>query len=783
LQVFPPVVHLDGPDDEQHLGILGEYTDGRRWDLTREAAFAVASDRVAAVDRAGSVHPQGDGATTVVIRAGDKQVTVPVQVRGARIERPVNFTREVVPVLTKAGCNQGACHGGLHGKGGFRLSLLGYDPAFDYGQIVQSAEGRRVVLSEPDRSILLLKPSLVMEHGGSERFKVDSAPYNLLLRWLEDGAPAPRPDDALVTDLEIWPPARILVPGEQQQLFVRATWSDGRSRDVSDTAQFDALNDSVASVSRDGLVTAHGPGETHIMVRFGGQARVVQMTLPYGHPTTGRIAISNFVDEKLASKWRALGLSPSPLSTDTEFLRRVYLDTIGTLPTPAEVKAFLADRRKDKRDRAIDAALERPEFVDFWALKWGDLLRINRDQLNEKGMWSFTNWVRAQLRENRPVDEFARDIITAEGSTFTDGPANFYRTANNPPDWAEATAQVFLGVRMQCARCHHHPFEKWTQEDYYGLAAFFTRLGTKNSQEFGLFGQERIVYLRPAGEQYLPGKGTLVKPHPLDGPPMDDPFDRRRMLAEWLTVPDNPFFARNIVNRFWGYFMGRGLVEPLDDMRVTNPPNNPDLLDALAKDFVQHHYDLKHLMRTILTSRSYQLSAAETAANEVDAANVFFTRYTVKRLSAEQLADALDFVTGTRERYQGLPAGTRAIQLPDTSVRSFLLDVFGRPPRQITCECERRAQPNIAQALHLLNGPDLNRKISAPTGRIEQLFKLRTPLPAVIDDLYLATLSRPPTKQETAKAREWIAQAGSAKEGAQDLLWSLLNSREFLFNH
>jgi hypothetical protein len=376
-----------------------------------------------------------------------------------------------------------------------------------------------------------------------------------------------------------------------------------------------------------------------------------------------------------------------------------------------------------------------------------------------------------------------RDIVTAEGSTFTEGPANFFRTSTVATDWSETTSQLFLGLRMQCAKCHHHPFEKWSQEDYYGLAAFFVRLNTKRSTEFGLFGGETVVYLKPAGEISHPRKGGVVKPHPLDGPVMDDPFDRRRKLADWLTAPDNPFFARNIVNRFWGYLMGRGLVEPLDDLRATNPPVNAELLDALAQDFVAHRYDFQHLLRTILNSRAYQLSPAGTPGNAADTNNVQFTRYTVKRLTAEQLADALDFATGTQEKYQGLPKGTRAIQLPDPAVKSFLLDVFGRPARQITCECERTSQPNIAQALHLLNGTFLNQKINAPAGRLETLFKAKTPVPAVVEEVYLVTLSRLPTPAEAQKALSWVAAAPSPQEGVQDLLWTLLNSREFLFNH
>jgi hypothetical protein len=784
LTVYPARVNLDGPRDEQRLAVMGEYADGRRRDLSREASYASDAPDVAVAGPGGIVRPAGDGHALITVRAGGQTADVPVRVRRAMADIPVSFTRDVVPTLTKAGCNQGACHGALHGRGGFRLSLLGYDPKFDHDQIVQSAEGRRVVLSDPERSIFLLKPTLTMEHGGGERFPVNARPYVLLRQWLEDGAPEPGPNDATVSGLRAWPARRVMTPGERQQVVVRAMWSDGRKEDVTANARYDALNDSVASVTPDGLVTARKPGETHIMVRFGGQVAVVQVTMPYAHvqlyPATAR---SNFVDDKLIARWKDLGLTPSLPCGDTEFLRRIHLDTTGTLPTPAEVRAFLADHRADKRARAIDGVLDRPEFVDFWTLKWGDLLRINRSQLNDKGMWSFHNWVRAALRDNKPLDEFARDIITAEGSTFTEGPANYYRVSQSPTDWSETTAQVFLGVRLQCAKCHHHPFEKWSQDDYYGMAAFFVRLGTKGSREFGLFGGETVVHLNPTGEIGHPRTGKVIPPHPLGGPVMDDQFDRRRRLADWLTARDNPFFARNIVNRIWGYTMGRGLVEPLDDLRATNPASNPELLDALAADFVRHKYDLKHLLRTIMSSRAYQLSSAVTPGNRADAANVYFTRFTVKRLTAEQLADAVDFATGTRAKYHGLPLGTRAIQLPDPEVQSFFLDVFGRPPRQLTCECERTSQPNIAQALHLLNGDFLNGKIAAATGRVEQLFQAKKPVPAMVEELYLATLSRPPRPQELHKALEAMKAAPTPREGVQDLLWVLLNSREFLFNH
>ncbi len=783
LVVYPAQITLDGPRDEQRVGVLGEYADGRQWDLSRDAAIVSRNAKVAVADQR-VIRPVADGQTTLTVTAAGQTRTIPVKVVGANIDKPVEFTREIIPILTKAGCNQGACHGAQHGRGGFKLSLLGFDALFDHAQIVQSAEGRRVVVSDPERSILLQKPALLMEHGGGERFAAGSRDYQFLKRWLEDGVPEPSAKDPETASIEVWPRQRVMVPGEQQQILVKATWKDGRVEDVTATARFDSLNDGVAAVTPGGLVTTKARGETHVMVRFCGQATVFQVTSPYGKVEPyPQVAVNNFIDDRLLAKWKELGLTPSPLCADDEFFRRIHLDAIGTLPKPEDVKAFLADQSPDKRAKAIDKALDRPEFVDFWALKWGDLLRISRDQMQDRGMWSFHNWVRGQLRDRKPLDEMVRDIITAEGSTFSEGPANYYMVARSPAEWAETTSQLFLGVRIGCAKCHHHPFEKWSQEDYAGMSAFFVRLGTKASQEFGLFGREQVVYLKNSGEQTHPRRGGVVKPHPLDGPEMNDPIDRRVKLAAWLTAPENAFFARNMANRFWGYLMGRGLVEPLDDVRATNPASNPELLDALAQDFIKSKFDVRHLLRTIMNSRAYQQSARVEPGNQADVQNIHYARFTVRRLTAEQIADAVDFATGTQEKYPGLPLGTRAIQLPDAEVKSFFLDVFGRPPRQITCECERTTQPNIAQAMHLLNGTALNKKIAAPAGRIDKLLKAKAPPAQIVDELYLATLSRLPQQDERQRVLGWIERAPNPREGVQDLLWVLLNSREFLFNH
>jgi len=786
LVVYPTAVKLSGPRDEQRIIVLGIWADGRKFDLTRAAKFTSGNAKIAAVER-GSVRATGDGNTAIAIDASGAKASVPVTVEKAAIDLPVSFAGEIVPILTKAGCNSGACHGAALGRGGFRLSLFGFDPVFDHDQIVRSNEGRRVVVSDPERSILIAKPALVMEHGGGEKLKLNGRDYNRMRQWLEDGAPDPDAKrDAEVTKLEVFPTTRVMVPGEQQQLAITAVWSDGRREDVTSTAQFDALNDSVAGITNAGLITAKKAGETHIMIRFGGQAEIAQVTLPFAkiekYPD---VPANNFIDEKLLAKWKDLGLTPSPLCSDDDFLRRLYLDAIGTMPTPDEIRAFLADPDPKKRAKAIDKVLDRGEFTDWWALKWGDLLRINRRALQEKGMWSFHNWVRAQVRDNIPADAFVRDIVTAEGSTFIDGPANFFRIGRGSDEWAETTAQLFLGIRIGCAKCHHHPFEKWSQDDYYGLTAFFTRIGSKNSQEFGLFGAETVIFIRPTGEATHPRKRGVVKPLPLDGDSKqswDDEFDRRKRLADWLTASDNKMFARNLANRFWGYTMGHGLVEPLDDMRATNPASNPELLDALADDLVKAKFNVKHLLKTIFNSRAYQLSSTPTDGNKIDAANTHFTHRTVRRLTAEQLADAVDFATGTQEKYAGLPLGTRAIQLPDSEVKSYLMDTFGRPARQVLCECERTGAPNIAQAMHLLNGVTLNGKIGEKTGRVEKLIAAKVPLPKAIEELYLVTWSRLPSPDEAKKAEGWVKSAPSVRDGLQDLLWVLTNSREFLFN-
>ncbi len=827
LQVEPARITLVGPRAEGRLVVTARLSSGVAVDVTPMARITSSNPRVADVDPGRVSHPISDGQASLVVAYGGRSVSVPVSVKDARKAAPIEFTREVVPIFTHAGCNQGSCHGSQYGKGGFKLSLAGTEPDVDYAALLKQAGGRRAYLFDPPQSLMLRKPTLAVAHMGGKRLEVGSIDYRLLLQWLADGAPGPTPKDPEVTRLDVFPSQRVMGKGGRQSLAIWATYSDGVVRDVTRWARLNALNEAVASVSADAVVRANGSGETGVMVRFGGQAALARVTVPFAQVARyPAFPSSNFVDDLVQRKWRSLGLLPSGPCDDATFMRRLYLDVIGTPPTAEEVRALLADTSSDKRTRLIDRVLDRPEYADYWTVKWADLLRSERGKLGPKGMWSFTNWIRAQLRENRPADQFCRDLITAQGSTFTNGPANYYRVVSSPPDLAETTAQVFLGTRLQCTRCHHHPYERWSQQDYYQFAAFFARVGIKGSNEFGIFGNEQVVRLNDGGEVTHPKTGKVMKPTPLGGypdsmkvhapktadlvdPDPDAGGDRRALLADWITR-DNPLFARNIVNRYWGYLMGRGLVEPIDDQRVTNPPTNPELLDALAKDFAAHGYDIKRLIRTICASRVYQLSASVTKQNQAD--STFYTHYLVKRLPAEVLLDAVNAATGTQEKFGGLPAGFRAIQLPDPQVDSYFLDAFGRAPRAIACECERSAEPNVGQALDLMMGDVVNRKVQDQNGLLGKLIAAKKSETEILQTLYLAALGRPPRQEETARAlgaihgqmerpaflpkqsvrfvpvqlrvgRTAAAKAADRTAVLQDILWALLNSREFVFNH
>jgi hypothetical protein len=800
IAVFPKSVELSGNFARAQLVVSEADRSGRvtprSEDLTPQAKFVSNAPNVVRVGPDGALTAVANGKAEIRISVetsrGTLITTVPVTVRDVESHPLVSYTRDITPIFSKAGCNMGACHAAQYGQAGFRLSVFGYEPQVDHANIVRDRAERRVDFMEPEQSLLLKKPTLQVLHGGGRRMQIGSTEYNTLAAWIASGAPGPKPSDPTVTKIVVTPSERITVPKTRQQLRVDAFYSDGVHRDVTALAKFDSMDEGVLSVTRQGLVTTNGQGQASALVRFDGQAAIATFVLPFAESAqlTGW-SNQNFVDEMASAKFRELGIAPAPLCSDGAFLRRAYVDAIGAIPSIDETRSFLASKDPAKRQHLVDRLLSltgdpkldiyNDAYAAWWTLKWSDLIRNQSNDLGEQGMWAFHNWLSESFRENKPFDQFVRELVTAQGSIYTVGPANYYRINTNPADCAEATAQLFLGVRLQCARCHHHPFEKYGQDDYYSFAAYFARVGSKPSQEFGLFGRESVVIVRRAGEVTHPRTGAVLKPKPLDAPPTDDPGDRRIVLAKWMTSPANPYFAKSIVNRYVSYLLGHGLVEPVDDLRATNPASNPELMDALAKHFVANRFDLKQLLRVIMTSRLYQLDSQPSPANASD--RKFFSHFTVKRLAAEALLDAVDEATGTRTKFTSLPLGTRAVELPDAEYQNYFLKTFGKPVRASVCECERSPDESLAQALHTLNGDIVTGKIADAKARVARLVAAKATGDRIVEDLYLATLSRYPTAAERENAADFVKQSQNRTECYQDLQWALINSKEFLFVH
>jgi hypothetical protein len=793
LTVVPESVTLDGNFARAQLLVTaGTGGDIRAADLTHRASYASSDPKIVSVNEHGQLSAIANGAATITIAADNHERQVAVTVEDIADEPKVSFDQHVVPVIAKAGCNMGSCHAAQYGQGGFKLSVFGFAPDQDYTQIVRDREGRRVNRLEPEQSLLLLKPTMQVPHGGGKRLEPGSADFQLLAAWLAGGAPGPDTKAVKVKAINVEPKQRVGELGFSQQIRVVATYSDGRQCDVTHWAKFDSMDEAVVKVTPEGKFTAIGRGQAPVMVRFEGQADISTALVPFSKSVElAGWRDNNYLDTLAAAKFRELGIEPSPLCDDATFLRRAYLDAIGTMPTIEEAKAFLASNDPDKRTVLVDRLLGltgdpaqdiyNNEYAAFWSLKWSDLIRNTSDKLGEQGMWALHNWIKDSLRTNKPFDKFVSELITAKGSIYMSGPANYYRVAANSSELAEATAQLFLGVRLQCAQCHHHPFEEYSQEDYYSFAAFFSRVGTKNSQEFGLFGRETVVVVKPSGEVKHPRTGKTMQPTPLEGEPTDHPLDRRLPLAAWLTSKDNQLFAQNVVNRYAAYLLGKGLVEPIDDLRATNPPSNVALMDALSKDFVDSGFNLKHLLRVIMTSRLYQLDSQPTEANAADSR--FYSHYQVKRIGAEPLLDAIDYATGIPTKFKNMPLGTHAIELPDGEYPTYSLTVFGKPMRASTCECERTSDPSLVSALHLINSDTISAKLLAKNGRVSQLLADKKPHEAIIEELYLATLCRLPTAEELDHSRAALKASPSPKEFYEDLLWALMNTKAFMFNH
>jgi hypothetical protein len=711
----------------------------------------------------------------------------------------VSFRNDVMALLSKAGCNAGACHGNQNGKGGFKLSLRGEDPAWDYAALTHDALGRRTDRLRPAESLVLRKATATLPHEGGRRFAVGSREYDLLARWIRQGTPADPPGTPELARLDVTPTDQVLLePADGVRVQVRATFSDGTVRDVSRLAVYETSNQ-VATVTPDGSVRRQQAGETAILVRYLDRQAVVRLAFVPARPGFAwhEVPEANFIDHHIFARLRALRMQPSDLCLDSVFLRRAYLDTLGILPPADEARAFLSDPRPEKRARLIDDLLRRPEFADFWALKWSDLLRSEEKVLDPKGVQLFHEWIRQSFVDGQPLNEFARDLIAARGSTYSQPQANFYRALRDPQVRAEAVAQVFLGVRVQCAKCHNHPFDRWTQDDYHSLAAFFARVeyrivenNRRDKFDKHEFDGEQVVYFDRDSEWHHPRSGAVMQPRFLGGraPDLGPDADRLQALADWVARPDNPFFARTQVNRVWYHLLGRGIVDPDDDFRASNPPVNEPLLDALSQDFVAHHFDLRHLVRTIMKSRTYQLAAAPNDTNREDETN--FSHALVRPLQAEQLLDALAAVTGTPVPFNGQPAGLRAGQLPgvrgpggrrrEVTPGERFLKAFGKPERLLSCDCERSDDATLGQALQLITGEMLNDMLSRRDNRLGKLLAAGRSDREIVEELYLAALSRPPGERELAAAEALLRQAPDRRAALEDLAWGLLNAKEFL---
>jgi hypothetical protein len=786
LRAIPASATLIGPDAVQQLAIEG-VEDGR--DRTSAARFSVEDESVASVDESGMISAQADGRTTVVIEVEGNQIEVPVEVRLVAEPPPIHFTNQIVPIFTKLGCNSGGCHGKSGGQNGFRLSLLGFEPMLDYETLVKEGRGRRLFPAAPDRSLLLTKAIAEVPHGGGKKLEPESHEYRLIRRWIAEGMPVGAEDAPTVAQIDIHPPNRVLDQGTDQQLLVTAVYSDGSTEDVTRWAQYESNVPDIASVETGGRVrTGELPGMAAVMTRYQGQVAVFRATVPRGGPVAESVEFQprNYIDELALAQWHELGLTPSDVCSDEDFIRRASIDITGTLPTIEEVDAFLADGSPEKRARLVDELLERPEYASTFAIKWADILRNKRggNATYQRSTYRFYDWIRRQIDQNTPFDEFTRQILAASGTPETAPATVWYRDLTQPDQFVDDAAQVFLGMRLQCAKCHHHPFETWSEDDYYGFAAFFGRVGRKESLAAGKAGKdELVIFTKRSGRVPNPKTGQameprgLGEPEPVDVPPTEDPRDA---LVDWLARPDNDFFAPSVVNRYWAHFFGRGLVEPIDDLRATNPATNPALMDALCDDFIAQGYDLKQLIRTICNSRLYGLSSLPNETNAKDTQS--FARFYPKRMGAEVLLDAMANVTGVPNTFDGLPVGTRAIELPDESIGSDFLDTFGRPQRETACECERVGDASLSQSLMLLNSADIQARLTSEAGRAATLATDPRPIEEKVTDLFRLAFGRNPSDSELATAVFHVeSRPDQTKEAFEDILWALVNAKEFQF--
>ena len=783
LAAYPAEVRLEHQRDHQRVIVQQTKDDGVSVDLTRDVTVTFAPEGIASWDANKRLVPVADGTTTMTVTAPTGEtVAVPVTVSNAQLVKPASFSNDVEPVLMKAGCNSGACHGAAVGKNGFRLTLFGYDAATDYVNLTRDLRGRRMNAANPVESLMLTKPTGEVAHEGGTKLTKGTLLYGMVEEWIAQGASSDAGQAPGLDSIQILPPYSVLQgEGSPQQYVVIAKYTDGTDRDVTDLSVMNSSDEQTLKLDDTGLATAGGRGEVYVMARFGTFAVVAQsIVLPADSqlqwPET---PVNNYVDEYVQAKLKKLRIAPAELCSDETFVRRVYIDILGILPTVEETRAFLTDTAPDKRAKLIDALLERPEFPELWSMKWAEVLGVKTSvTLNRKGMFRYNDWLREKFTTNTPIDQILRELLTVKGGNFTAPAANYYLAEADPTKIAENVAQVFLGIQIQCAQCHNHPFERWTMNDYYSFAAFFSQIGRKISGD----PREQIIFDSHSGEVAHIKSGQAMKPKFLGGAEPDvTTRDRREAMAEWLTAPENPWFAKNIANRIWAQFLGVGIIDPVDDVRVSNPPSNPQLLEALAKKLVESKYDLKVIVRDICNSYTYQQKTQTRDPNLVDNRN--FAHAVVRRLPAEQLLDAITQVTESKVKFASLPLGARAAQVADGNSGVYFLELFGRPGRNSACVCERRGEPTLGQTLHLINGDTMNAALKDPNGRISRMSTAALTPDAVTEELYLAAFSRQPTPEEKANLVSYIGSATDPRQAMEDMAWSILNSKEFVFNH
>jgi hypothetical protein len=780
LEVFPAEINLRTARGKQLFVVQARYADGITRDVTAQAKASLADASLAKLAK-NVLTPLADGKTQLTVEFAGKKATVPVAVTDAKKDRPISFKLDVMPIFMRAGCNAGSCHGAARGKDGFRLSLFGFDADGDHYRLTRELPGRRINLSLPAESLLIEKATGKVPHTGGQRIREKDHLYNDLVRWLQAKTPSDPATLPAPVALEIYPRQAVLDgKGDKQQMVVRAKYSDGSDRDVTSLALFFSNNDNSAKISADGEVTAGERGEAFVMARFatftvGAQVIVLPKGLKFSFPKAQE---KNYIDTLVHNKLKKLRIAPSEVCDDETFLRRAYLDIVGVLPTALEHAKFTASTDPLKRDKLVDELLGRKEFAELWVLKWAELLQVrSSNAVSYKATLLYYNWLQDRIARNVPVNRWVQELLGASGGTFKNPPTNYYQGETDILKVAENVAQVFMGMRIQCAQCHNHPFDRWTMDDYYGFAAFFSQIGRKGADD----PRETIVFNSKGGEVAHPVRRVVMKPRFLGGAePNLKGEDRRVVLARWLASADNPYFATNLANRVWQHFFGAGIIEEADDVRISNPSSNPELLAELGKRFTTYKYDFKKLVRDICTSRTYQLATKDNDSNAGDTRN--FARAYLRRIKAETFLDCITQVTETKNKFPGLPQGARAVQIADGGISTYFLTTFGRATRETVCSCEVRLEPTLSQSLHLLNGDTTTQRIAAGNLLGRRLAEKKTP-GQIVEELYVRCLSRKPTKAEAERLTKLVAAEKDQKQALEDLFWSLLNSREFMFNH